>query len=394
MSGQTNGVTQTVRVYSQNTAVVLTAPPSAGSNPFSGWSGCDSALGTTCNVTMSADRVVTTAYTTAASPASISLSYDGQLRDRVGQCEFCRNPDGSADGTFTITLNPGSGNRTVSGIRLSNVAGGVWNTLAPDGFWTLGVASGLDTSLLNGGNDAVSFPLAEGSSFKVFAADFNNAMFAGGNLFAATVTFADGSSAAANAAIAGSALASVSLTYAGTLRDRVGQCDLCRNTDGKPDGTFTVTLNAGSGNRTVTRLHMTNTPGGVWNTRSSDGFWTLGAASGLDAPLLNGTDDSVSFSLSEGSSFQIFAADSQNIMFTAGTVFTLAVTFADGTTANASVTISAAPDVSTLTMQYDGQIRNPSVSANDVLSPTVSWMEHFESHSTREAAAGSFRVFN
>ena len=102
---------------------------------------------------------------------------------------------------------------------------------------------------------------------------------------------------------------------------------------------FTVTLNPGSGNRAVTRLHLTNSPGGIWDTQSPDGFWTLGVANGLDVPLLNASNDSVNFPLTEGSSFKIFAADFQNFMFGNGTVFTLMADFSDGSTATYSVAI-------------------------------------------------------
>src|SRR5499425_984377 len=61
-NGQGNGVTQFTRTYSSNTVVVLTASATAGGNNFSSWGGCDSASGTTCNVTMSTDKTVTAVY--------------------------------------------------------------------------------------------------------------------------------------------------------------------------------------------------------------------------------------------------------------------------------------------------------------------------------------------
>src|SRR5205807_3266126 len=44
------------------TMVTLTATPATGST-FTGWSGCDTASGTTCAVTMSAARSVTATFT-------------------------------------------------------------------------------------------------------------------------------------------------------------------------------------------------------------------------------------------------------------------------------------------------------------------------------------------
>lgn len=356
-TGQANGVTPFPRYYNHSTTVTLVATPTAGGNVFAGWTGCDNSLGTTCNVIMNSDRTVTASYTNVVSTAAVTLNYEGQLRDRVGQCEFCRNPDGKGDGVFTVTLTGGSGNRTVTGVRLSNAAGGIWDTVAPDVFWTLGIASGLDTALLNGGSDDVNFGLAAGDTFKIFAADFNNAMFSGGTGFTVAVNFADGSSATAIATIPGASQATISLQFSGLLRDRVGQCELCTAPDGKADGAFVVTLNPGSGSRTVTRLHLTNSPGGIWNTQASDGFWSLGAAGSLDGPLLNTSNDAVAFPVSDGSSFVIFAADSQNVMFLSGTVFTLAITFSDGSTASANTTISSAAAAS-IALTYNGQLRD------------------------------------
>jgi len=139
----------------------------------------------------------------------------------------------------------------------------------------------------------------------------------------------------------------VSLSFDGKLRDRVGQAELALSPDGQLDGVFTVTLNAGSGNRTVTRLQLNRGgPIGVWDTQAGDGFWSLGAALGLDTPLLNNvTNDSVNFAVTDGSSFKIFAADYQGQMFVLGSAFTLTANFADGSTATANMTISAVPTV-------------------------------------------------
>src|SRR5207245_9676619 len=45
-----------------------------------------------------------------SSNPTITLTFDGQLRDRVGEGEFTLAPDGKLDGVFTVTLNTGSGN--------------------------------------------------------------------------------------------------------------------------------------------------------------------------------------------------------------------------------------------------------------------------------------------
>jgi hypothetical protein len=148
--------------------------------------------------------VISNAVTQSAAACpnvAIALSFDGQIRDRVGQGNLARNPDGQLDGTFTVTLNAGSGNRTVTQLQMTNSGGGVWNTQGGDGFWTLGVANGWDAALVNGSNDAVNLPVVAGGNFNVFAADYQNAMYLVGRVFTLTATFSDGSTAAGNATI-------------------------------------------------------------------------------------------------------------------------------------------------------------------------------------------------
>jgi hypothetical protein len=388
--------------------------------------------GSPLNKSMSFNLVVSTGT------VSIALSFDGKVADRVGQSELAQNPDGQGDGVFTVTLNPGSGNRTVTRLHLTNSAGGIWNTVGGDGFWTLGAASGLGTALLNAPNDSVNFAVTDGGSFRIFASDFQNIEYVNGTMFTLTANFAVGSTAQASTVIStgfdytlsnsgnisisqgssgsntitatlvsgnsqsvsfsasglpagatanftnnpcnptcsstltistsvftsvgtfpitvtGSPLTnkttsfnlvvgpvgtlSIALSFDGKVADRVGQSELAQNSDGQFDGVFTVTLNTGSGNRTVTRLHLTNSVGGIWNTVAGDGFWTLGAASGLSTALLNATNDSVNFAVTDGGSFRIFASDFQNIEYVNGTMFTLTANFLDGSTATANVTL-------------------------------------------------------
>ncbi len=61
-NGQSNDNTQFTRTYNNSVVVSLGAAASAGGNNFSSWTGCDSVAGTTCTVTMNADRTVTANY--------------------------------------------------------------------------------------------------------------------------------------------------------------------------------------------------------------------------------------------------------------------------------------------------------------------------------------------
>jgi subtilisin family serine protease len=298
----------------------------------------------TLTVNFSDGSAASASTTVNSSPnnPTVGLGFNGMLRDRVGQGEFALSPDGHLDGVFTVTLNAGSGNRTVTGMQLNRLGPiGVWDTQGGDGFWSLGAANGLDTTLLNAGNDSVNFTVPDGGSFEIFAADYQGQMFVPGSAFTLNVNFADGSAATASASISSMpAVPTISLGFDGMVRDRVGQAEFALSPDGQLDGVFTVTLNPGSGSRTVSRLQLNRAgPVGIWDTQGGDGFWSLGAASGLDTALLNGADDGVNFALTEGSSFKIFAADYLGQMFVSGSGFTVTANFSDGSIAAANVTI-------------------------------------------------------
>jgi hypothetical protein len=86
----------------------------------------------------------------------------------------------------------------------------------------------------------------------------------------------------------------------------------------------------------------------------------------LDTALLNGSDDSVNFTLNEGSSFKVFTADFQNRMFLSGTAFTLNVNFADGSTATGNVTIGSAQTfILTVASSNPGSGASVAVTPND-----------------------------
>jgi YD repeat-containing protein len=133
-------------------------------------------------------------------PVSLTLSFNGKIRDRVGQGNAAINPDGSLDGTFTVTLPAGSGNRTVTSLDLRRSAGGVWDTLT-NSFWVSGAASSLDDPLFNNSAGAVNLAVTDGGSFNIFASDQNNIYFNSGSVFTLTVNFPDGNFAIGNATL-------------------------------------------------------------------------------------------------------------------------------------------------------------------------------------------------
>ena len=60
------------------------------------------------------------AFVVTPAPPSLSLSYEGKLRDRVGKGTGLTTPDGALDGTFKVTVEPGSGPRTVTQLELGH----------------------------------------------------------------------------------------------------------------------------------------------------------------------------------------------------------------------------------------------------------------------------------
>src|SRR6266849_4830820 len=371
-------------------------------------------------------------FTVAMPPPTLSLAFLGKLRDKVGQGNTAFSPDGALDGSFQVTVGAGSGARTVTKLELRRSAGGVWDTDGATANWALGAAASLDGALLNGSNGAVSFAVADGSGFVLFAADSNS--FTAGSSFTLTANFVDGTTASATATVpvvptissvapsAGAPGASLpvtvtgtsfqtgasasfgagvtvssttvvsstqlsvaiaiasaaalgprdvtvtnpdgqaairtsgftvamppptlSLTFLGKLRDKVGQGNTAFSPDGALDGTFQVTVGAGSGARTVTKLELRRSAGGVWDTDGVTANWALGAAASLDGALLNGSNGAVSFAVADGSGFVLFAADSNS--FTAGSSFTLTANFVDGTTASATATVPVVPTISSV----------------------------------------------
>ena len=131
--------------------------------------------------------------------------------------------------------------------------------------------------------------------------------------------------------------ATLSVAYLGKVRDKVGGGNAAFSADGGLDGSFQVTVGAGSGARTVTRLELRG-GGGMWDTDTATPHWALGAAGSLDGALLNAANGAVSFGVADGGVFYVFASD-PNSAFTPGASFSLTVILADTSVATVSTTI-------------------------------------------------------
>src|SRR5947207_582670 len=290
---------------------------------------------------------------------SLAVSYNGKVRDRVGQGNLGLGADGALDGTFSVWLSA-SGGRTITRLQLRSTAPGTWDTDTTTSAWVLGVATTLDKPLLNDPvTMAVNFRVFDGGSFRLFAADWADLEFVSGTRLTVTAVFSDGATATATTiAAATAAPPSLTLSYDGKLRDRVGPGSLGLGADGALDGTFTVTLSA-SGGRTITRLQLHSSAPGTWDTDAATSAWLLGVARTLDGVILNDPATiAVNFAVADGGSFRLFAADWAGIEFVPGTTLTLTATFSDGTTASATTIAAATPAPPSLTLSYDGKLRD------------------------------------
>ncbi len=124
-NGKTSGASPLTLSYAAGTQVTLTAPATASSNPFSAWSGCTSASGTTCNVTVNGNVAVTASYTAAGpsvtvSPATANVTIGGS------QTFTAAASGGLASGvTWSVAVASGTGSAgTIS-------AAGVYQTPYP-----------------------------------------------------------------------------------------------------------------------------------------------------------------------------------------------------------------------------------------------------------------------
>ena len=144
-------------------------------------------------------------FTIAAAPPTpptLSLSYEGKLRDRVGKANALSNPDGQLDATFKVTVQPGSGPRTVTQLELWTLNGsGRWDTISTTSQWMLGAADGLDSTLHNASNGTVNFATTDGQSFYLFAPDLSPSVFPAGTQVRIQARLADGSNTTADVTI-------------------------------------------------------------------------------------------------------------------------------------------------------------------------------------------------
>src|SRR5204863_3318521 len=71
--------------------------------------------------------VLTGGFAVAPPPPTLGLAFLGKLRDKVGQGNTAFSADGAFDGSFRVTVQAGSGARTVTRLRSEERrVGGEW----------------------------------------------------------------------------------------------------------------------------------------------------------------------------------------------------------------------------------------------------------------------------
>jgi len=135
------------------------------------------------------------------------ISWEGLIRDRVGQGKLALAPDGAMDGTLTVIMTDQFG-ATVIGLKLESYPPGggspigAWDTDISSTHFALGASTGPDDPLLNDpATAAVNFFVAAGDSFVVFASDFQNMEFVSGNTLSLAASFSDANSLSAQITI-------------------------------------------------------------------------------------------------------------------------------------------------------------------------------------------------
>ncbi len=135
------------------------------------------------------------------SNTNFSLSYQGQVRDKVQPGDLGFSGDGKVDGVFQLSLLAGSSSATVTSLELRvSSPNGVWNTQTSDSFWALGVASTLDSALLNP-NGGINTNFSAGQSVMLFASNSGTTFFNPGQTYTATIRLSDGTTKTANVSI-------------------------------------------------------------------------------------------------------------------------------------------------------------------------------------------------
>jgi hypothetical protein len=238
-------------------------------------------------------------------------------------------PDGVNDGVFTARFAPGTGEHTITKAELRGTNNTFWDTDPATLGWTLGIARGLTSSLLNEPDGPVSFTVADGGSITIFASERGNLVDPSID-YTLTLTYADGSTAGMNTKND----LGIFIVQETTPVDRIstGAGGITAGPDGKNDRVFSVMFPPGLGEQTVTNMVLTQGRN-LWDTDLTLNGWAIAAARTPQDTILNAADNTVSFPVPDGGSFSFLVTDSgRDTAINPALVYTLQLTFANGQT--------------------------------------------------------------
>lgn len=157
-NGAGSGTTSFTRTYNSGASVTLTAPGTSGNNTFSAWSGCTSASGATCTVTMNADVAVTAGYriapTVTVTPSASTVTIFQSLTVTVAVSGGAGAP--APTGSVSLTSGNYSSSAALSG-------GSATFTIAP-GALPIGPNDVLDAAYTPDSASAPTYTAAVGAS--------------------------------------------------------------------------------------------------------------------------------------------------------------------------------------------------------------------------------------
>ncbi len=128
--------------------------------------------------------------TTMAANPNTTFRYAGEFGDLVsyGDASTWSTPDGQTDIVFKLVL-PATTTKDVASLRIDR-GSGVWDTVAGNGAWAIGVTKGRLTTLLNSANSTFTADLADG--LRVYLHLTSSGYFGSGNTVTLTVGYTSG----------------------------------------------------------------------------------------------------------------------------------------------------------------------------------------------------------
>ncbi|MFT3771526.1 MAG: hypothetical protein QM820_39430 [Minicystis sp.] len=282
--------------------------------------------------------------------SSFTVPYLPTPQDEVAGGEPGIGADGSADGRFDATI---IGPVTDLEVWFTDATGTVFNgaiydTIAGNGRWVLGVSTDGGSTLLNTPSGSIPAQPSGTHTFALYGASSYDYANDGSTYWQLRAHFADGSvvysqpTRAIAACPLGSAgascqnqISSFTIPYLPTPQDEVTGGEPGIGADGSADGRFDATI---VGPVTDLEVWITDVNGVVLNTLVYDtiagnGRWVLGVSTDGGSTLLNTPSGSIPAQPSGTHTFALYGASSYSYANDGSTYWQLRAHFADGSIA-------------------------------------------------------------